>query len=189
MKDAWTEYKEFLEDLEDSDDLDLGGDDEDDANDEWGELEKAMGGDRLLHEERVRAEAVSFVHHFRADQKAKKVLDLYHILHSSIPRFLPILETTPKTSYRPLFDASYVLVAAFDTAISAMYSDQDTREIFHSMTNLGDRSNDMVRVIRDCLSSIADPGVVTCRSFLEKWESRLASEIQPCTPKSTELSV
>jgi hypothetical protein len=62
VKDAWTEFKEFLEDQEgDGEDED---DEEDDLSygdeimDELGALEKAMAGGMMSPEERARAEAV-----------------------------------------------------------------------------------------------------------------------------------
>lgn len=63
MKDAWSEFKEFLEDqAEDEDDLaeDEGADGEDDfgMDDEFGDLEDMMKGGRMAPEERARAEAV-----------------------------------------------------------------------------------------------------------------------------------
>jgi hypothetical protein len=64
VKDAWTEFKEFLEeqdeegDEEEGDDVDSGLG-EVDEDDEWGDLEKAMAGGKMSQEERSRAEAVS----------------------------------------------------------------------------------------------------------------------------------
>lgn len=59
MKDAWTEYKEFLEDQaggsdndEDEDDFGL------DEDDEYAELEDMMKGEKMTPEERSRTEAV-----------------------------------------------------------------------------------------------------------------------------------
>jgi hypothetical protein len=65
MKDAWSEFKEFLQDQqEEPDDVasvggegdDLGLDDDDD---EFGELEDMMKGGKMTPEERARAESVS----------------------------------------------------------------------------------------------------------------------------------
>lgn len=59
LKDAWTEYKEFLEeqDEDDEDESDEAGFDDDD---EFGELQDMLsGGKKMSEEERARAEAVS----------------------------------------------------------------------------------------------------------------------------------
>jgi hypothetical protein len=60
VKDAWTEFKEFLEDQAGDDDGDDSEEDVDevDEDDEWGDLEKAMSGGKMTPEERSRAEAV-----------------------------------------------------------------------------------------------------------------------------------
>lgn len=62
VKDAWTEFKEFLEDQEGDDDKEDEEDDfiyGDEILDELGALEKAMAGGTMSTEERARAEAVS----------------------------------------------------------------------------------------------------------------------------------
>jgi hypothetical protein len=62
VKDAWTEFKEFLEDQEGDDedeDDDFGDDGDGDEDDEWGVLEKGMAGGKMSAEEKSRAEAVS----------------------------------------------------------------------------------------------------------------------------------
>jgi len=61
VKDAWTEFKDFLEDQEGSDDEDEDdfGDGGDDEDDEWGVLERGMAGGKMSAEEQSRAEAVS----------------------------------------------------------------------------------------------------------------------------------
>jgi hypothetical protein len=65
VKDAWTEFKEFLEDQEGddgSDEDDFGDDDEgEDEDDEWGILERGMEGGKMSAEEKSRAEAVSLL--------------------------------------------------------------------------------------------------------------------------------
>jgi hypothetical protein len=53
VKDAWTEFKEFLEN-DDVNELD----DDDDEDGEWGELQWAMSGGKLTVEGKARAEAV-----------------------------------------------------------------------------------------------------------------------------------
>lgn len=65
VKDAWTEFKEFLEgqgrepDVENERHSLHEDEDDDDDDDGWGELEAAIGGDKLSPEERDLAEAVS----------------------------------------------------------------------------------------------------------------------------------
>jgi hypothetical protein len=59
LKDAWTEYKEFLEE-QDEDDEDEGDQAGFDDDDEFGELQDMLsGGKKMSEEERARAEAVS----------------------------------------------------------------------------------------------------------------------------------
>ena len=70
VDDAWAEFKEFLaeqdEDDERSESDDLAHGDEEDADededDEWGMLEKGMGGSKMTSEERARAESVNSHH-------------------------------------------------------------------------------------------------------------------------------
>lgn len=78
VKDAWTEFKEFLGEQEEEGSEDGEGEDagvdsglgEVDEDDEWGDLEKAMAGGKMSQEERSRAEAVclpSLSAQFQAD--------------------------------------------------------------------------------------------------------------------------
>lgn len=63
MKDAWSEFKEFLEEQdEDEDDEEADNDEDDfglDEDDEFAELEGMMKGGKMTPQERSRAEAVS----------------------------------------------------------------------------------------------------------------------------------
>lgn len=67
VEDAWTEFKEYLveqdeqsaDDDDDEDDEDEDGEG-DDLDDEWGELERGLGGSRMSSDERSRAESVCF---------------------------------------------------------------------------------------------------------------------------------
>jgi hypothetical protein len=75
VKDAWTEFKEFLEDQEGDDDEDEDdfGDEGEDEDDEWGVLERGMAGGKMSAEEKSRAEAVSYMIRFflQADNPGK----------------------------------------------------------------------------------------------------------------------
>lgn len=185
VKDAWTEFKEFVEDQEgdeeDEDDFDDGGEDDDD---EWGVLERGMTGGKMSAEEKSRAEAVSLRPHLALPPliiKAKPLLGLHQLLHASIPRFLPCLAaSTTEATYRDLMDASARTVAAFDTAISTMYPEQDESEISASLRDLGDVSRKTIPLLQSRLTAISDVSTQSQRdqfkTFLSKWLERLESE-------------
>ena len=59
MKDAWTEFKEFIE--EQDEEVEDGEDDGSDFDDEFAELDEMMQGGKMSPEERARAEAVRHV--------------------------------------------------------------------------------------------------------------------------------
>jgi hypothetical protein len=185
VKDAWTEFKEFLEDQKaDGEDED---DEEDDFSygdeimDELGALEKAMAGGMMSPEERARAEAVSSK--FRSSglkliYQAKSLLGLHQLLHASIPRFLPCLATSKaEPTYRDLVDASAGTVAAFDTAISTMYPDQDESEISASLRDLAAKSRHTISLLQTRLGAMDTQAErEQLSSFLKKWLERLEKE-------------
>ena len=186
VKDAWTEFKEFLEDqeLDDEDDEEDDFGDEDDEDDEWGVLERGMAGGKMSAEEKSRAEAVSPAQSsdgFQLTIQAKPLLGLHQLLHASIPRFLPCLaDPTTETTYHDLVLASASTVAAFDTAISTMYPEQDESEISASLRDLGGESRKTIEQLQSRLSVSSLSATQTQRdqfeSFLGKWLERLEKE-------------
>ena len=185
VKDAWTEFKEFLEDQEgeDEDDEDDFGDEGEDEDDEWGVLERGMAGGKMSAEEKSRAEAVSYTVRgpVKLTTQAKPLLGLHQLLHASIPRFLPCLATSTKeTTYHDLVDASGQTVAAFDTAISTMYPEQDESEISSSLRDLGEVSRKTISLLQSRLAANSTSSTQAQRdqftSFLGKWLERLEKE-------------
>jgi hypothetical protein len=186
VKDAWTEFKEFLEDQEgdeDDDDDDDFGDGGEDEDDEWGVLERGMAGGKMSAEEKSRAEAVSPTPHspIKLTAQAKPLLGLHQLLHASIPRFLPCLATSTKEStYHDLVDASGQTVAAFDTAISTMYPEQDESEISSSLRDLGEVSRKTISLLQSRLAANSTSSTQAQRDqftlFLSKWLERLEKE-------------
>jgi hypothetical protein len=185
VKDAWTEFKEFLVDQEgeDEDDEDHFGDEGEDEDDEWGVLERGMAGGKMSAEEKSRAEAVSYTVRspVKLTTQAKPLLGLHQLLHASIPRFLPCLTTSTKeTTYHDLVDASGQTVAAFDTAISTMYPEQDESEISSSLRDLGEVSRKTISLLQTRLAAISSASTQAQRdqltSFLSKWLERLEKE-------------
>lgn len=68
MKDAWSEFKEFLEEQDEDEEGEDGADEEEDdfgldEDDEFAELEEMMKGGKMTPQERARAEAVSYSDH------------------------------------------------------------------------------------------------------------------------------
>ena len=186
VKDAWTEFKEFLEDQEgddDGDDDDDFGDDGEDEDDEWGVLERGMTGGKMSAEEKSRAEAVSkpTSPHDKLTAQAKPLLGLHQLLHASIPRFLTCLAmSTSETTYYDLVGASGRTVAAFDTAISTMYPEQDESEISSSLRDLGEVSRKTIALLQSRLAANSNSSTQAQRdqftSFLSKWLERLEKE-------------
>jgi hypothetical protein len=185
VKDAWTEFKEFLEDQEGDDDEDEDdfGDEGEDDDDEWGVLERGMAGGKMSAEEKSRAEAVSYTTRvsFKLTTQAKSLLGLHQLLHASIPRFLPCLAMSPKeTTYHDLVDASGQTVAAFDTAISTMYPEQDETEVSNSLRDLGEGSRKTISLLQSRLAAISNSSPQVQRdqftAFLGKWLERLEKE-------------
>lgn len=180
VRDAWTEFKEMLEDADEDDDEDdiFGAGDEDD--DEWAELEKAMGG-KMTADEKKRAETVSFKNRLTlANVQAKSVFGLHQILHATVPRYLHLLELQPEMTYGPLLAAGAEVVAALDTAISGMYPKQDVAEIIGSVDALNAKGRALATAFRARLAQSAAPedqGAVA-KSFVDRWETRLDLEVK-----------
>lgn len=108
----------------------------------------------------------------------KPLFGLHQILHSTIPRYLPLLVLEPEEPYSRLLDASSALTAAFDSAIEAMYPDQDEEEVDSAVSSLGRRSLGLIKTFRDRLDrAIGDEDRRSqCATFLTKWEDRLQKE-------------
>ncbi|WOO83814.1 uncharacterized protein LOC62_05G007334 [Vanrija pseudolonga] len=186
VRDAWSEYKEFLEDHEedeeddedDDDDEDEAEDGDDGDDDEWGMLEKGLDA-KLNPTERKRSEAVSRRARFRADMtQAKPLLGLHQIMHAQLPRHLGLLVHEPEEAYTALLDASAGVVAAFDTAVSAMYPEQDGAEVAATLDALGGKSRALAAAFSARLaSSPADEAKKEiAASFVRRWLERLDVE-------------
>ncbi|KAK4686619.1 cyclin-D1-binding protein 1, partial [Tremellales sp. Uapishka_1] len=165
MKDAWVEFKEFLAEQADGGEDDEKDDEEDEEeeNDEWG----GLGEEKLSVEETARTEA------------AKSLLSLHQILHATIPRYLPLLTLSPDVPYSPLMSSSSEIIAAFDTAISCMYPQQDEDDIEAALRDLDTKSAALVKAVRARLAlvdSAKAEEAAACRSFLDRWETRVAVE-------------
>ena len=113
-----------------------------------------------------------------ADLQAKNLLGLHQILHATIPRYLPLLTLSPEELYTDILSSSDKLSAAFDTAVAAMYPEQDTEEIDEAVTGLSERSVSLVKSVRERLDRAAgnEEKKEACRSFLTKWQDRLTKE-------------
>ncbi|KAL1406290.1 hypothetical protein Q8F55_007986 [Vanrija albida] len=170
VRDAWSEYKEFLEDAEEGDedeseDEDGSDNDDGDDDDEWGMLEKGLDA-KLSATERKRSEA------------AKPLLGLHQILHAQLPRHLGLLVQSPEEGYAALVDASGAVVAAFDTAVSAMYPEQDGAEVAAALDALGKASRALAAAFGTRLASAPAEKVKkeAAESFVARWLARLDAE-------------
>jgi hypothetical protein len=85
-----------------------------------------------------------------------------------------------QTTYHDLVEASASTVAAFDTAISTMYPEQDESEISASLRDLGEVSRKTISLLQTRLGTTSDPSTQSQRdqfsSFLGKWLERLEKE-------------
>ncbi|KAL7425124.1 hypothetical protein Q5752_000812 [Cryptotrichosporon argae] len=168
VKDAWTEFKEMLEDaedVEDGDNAEAGGFDDDD---EWAELEAAMGTSKMTRQEQTRAEG------------AKTLLGLHQVLHPSLSRYVPLLSTSPEITFTPLLDASAALLSAFDNAVSSLYPTQDEAVIDAAFDELAERSRAVLAEVRRRLDAATDGDDrrKACRTFVGQWEARAAGELE-----------
>lgn len=184
VRDAWSEYKEFLEDHDEDEDEDDSDEDDDedgdggDDDDEWGMLEKGLDA-KLSPTERKRSEAVSREARFRADTtQAKPLLGLHQIMHAQIPRHLGLLVHDPEEAYTALLDASAGVVAAFDTAVSAMYPEQDGAEVAATLDALGKKSRALAAAFSARLASspAEEAKKEIAASFVRRWLERLDVE-------------
>lgn len=106
------------------------------------------------------------------------MLGLHQILHATLPRYLPLCTFEPEEPYHQLLDASGALVAAFDSAVAAMYSEQDVEEIENAIVVLREHSRTLLKAFRSRLErACTDSGKLeSCNSFLAKWIDRSNKE-------------
>lgn len=210
VSDAWSEFKEYLEEEEQDDDEDEDEEEEDgdglddlddeDDDDEWGELERAMGGSKMSHEERQTAEAVSRtipetqLARLTDDEQAKTLLGLHQVLHASLPRFVVSSpSSTNDPNFRQLLDASSAIVAAFDTAIAAMYPTQIEVEITSALDDLAGRSRAALSATESVLAAMLDNEQRVAQSeklssFSKKWLDRLETETKAWHERKMSMS-
>jgi hypothetical protein len=102
---------------------------------------------------------------------------LYQILHTSIPRYLPLLSTSPELPYSSLLDVSARILGSFDTAVSSMYPPQDEMEIEKAMNDLDEQSRALASALRSRLKVVGDEGKLeACLKFLDRWEATMQKE-------------
>lgn len=118
--------------------------------------------------------------------QTKPLLGLHQILYSTIPRYLPLLVLTPEETYTDLLHTGSSVVAAFDSAVSAMYPEQDREEIETAIDQLNERSRKLATLLTARLDRVSreDEKRVACRLFLGKWEDRLEKEVKTWSERS-----
>lgn len=117
---------------------------------------------------------------YKLTLQARSLFGLHQILHATVPRYLKLLSLSPEESYTTLLSAGDDLVAALDTAVSAMYPSQDVAEINGAVDELNSKGRALAAVFRERLQRAAKEEDAKERevanNFVQRWEVKLADE-------------
>lgn len=116
------------------------------------------------------------------------MLALHRILHSTVPRYLPSLTLTPDRPYLGLVDSANDVVEAFDAAVSGFHPVQDEAEIEGVLADLAGRCQALVGKVRERLDLVDEETGTPCKTFLDRWEARLETEMQSWETRRLSLS-
>ena len=117
-----------------------------------------------------------------SDVQAKTLLGLHQVLHASISRFIPPSSPLhPDPNYRQLITDTGAIVAAFDTAIGAMYPVQKETEIESALNDLETKSKRVIVSAEAVLAQVQDEEGRKSQqeklgNFSQRWTDRLESE-------------